>query len=191
MAPDTTQKIVLTALGGSVATPPDGLTAEVIVVDSFADLKALPPDAVKGKILLFNEHFDKRLAAQGQGFEAYGQAVAYRAVRSDPRRSPRSRRRPCPVRRRSRLPYPPHRHDDVRPAAAEDPRRCRHRRRRRPARAPYQPGSCADEANPHPADSAPRRQLQRHRRLERHRASRAGRHRLRTPRLMGPRHWSH
>jgi hypothetical protein len=78
MAPETTQKIVLTALGGSVATPPDGLTAEVVVVDSFAALKALPPDAVKGKILLFNEIFDKRLAAQGKGFEAYGQAVAYR-----------------------------------------------------------------------------------------------------------------
>ena len=73
MAPDTTQKIVLTALGGSVATPADGLTAEVIVVNSFNDLKALSPDAVKGKILLFNEHFDKRLAAQGYGFEAYGE----------------------------------------------------------------------------------------------------------------------
>jgi carboxypeptidase Q len=78
MAPDTTQKIVLTALGGSVATPADGLTAEVIVVNSFNDLKALSPDAVKGKILLFNEKFDKRLAAQGHGFEAYGQAVIYR-----------------------------------------------------------------------------------------------------------------
>jgi Zn-dependent M28 family amino/carboxypeptidase len=78
MTPATTQKIVLTALGGSVATPADGLTAEVIVVNSFNDLKALSPDAVKGKILLFNEKFDKRLAAQGYGFEAYGQAVVYR-----------------------------------------------------------------------------------------------------------------
>jgi len=78
MAPATTQKIVLTALGGSVATPADGLTADVIVVNSFADLKALPDGAVKGKILLFNEHFDKRLAAQGLSFQAYGQAVAYR-----------------------------------------------------------------------------------------------------------------
>ena len=78
MAADTKQKIVLTALGGSVAPPVDGLTAEVVVVDSFSDLKALNPDAVKGKILLFNEHFDKRLAAQGDAFHAYGQAVAYR-----------------------------------------------------------------------------------------------------------------
>ena len=37
-APDTTQKIVLTALGGSVATPADGLTADVIVVRDFDEL---------------------------------------------------------------------------------------------------------------------------------------------------------
>lgn len=78
-APGTTQKIVLTALGGSVATPPEGITAEVVVVDNWAQLKALPPDAVKGKILLFNHPFDKELAAQGQGFEAYVGGVVYRA----------------------------------------------------------------------------------------------------------------
>jgi carboxypeptidase Q len=77
-APGTMQKIVLTALGGSVATPDDGLTAQVVVVNSFDELKALPAAAVKGKILLFNEHFDKRLAAQGDGGSAYGQAVVYR-----------------------------------------------------------------------------------------------------------------
>src|ERR1700712_4104636 len=80
MAPKTTQKIVLTALGGSVATPKDGISAPVVVVDSFADLKALPKDAVKGKILLFNEHFDKDLAAQGRGDAAYGKAVLYRGA---------------------------------------------------------------------------------------------------------------
>ena len=77
-APSTTQKIVLTALGKSVATPKDGIDAPVVVVDSFAAFKALPPDAIKGKILLFNEHFDKELAAQGRGGEAYGQSVIYR-----------------------------------------------------------------------------------------------------------------
>jgi Zn-dependent M28 family amino/carboxypeptidase len=80
MAPKTTQKIVLTALGGSVATPKEGISAPVIVVDSFADLKALPKDAVKGKILVFNERFDKGLAAQGRGGEAYGEAVVYRGA---------------------------------------------------------------------------------------------------------------
>lgn len=79
-APGTSQKIVLTALGGSGATPAEGLEAEVLVVDSFGELKKLPAGAAKGKILLFNEHFDKRLAAQGQGFGAYGKAVVYRAA---------------------------------------------------------------------------------------------------------------
>ena len=80
MAPETTQKIVLTALGGSVATAPDGLTANVVVVNNFEELKALPAGAVKGKILLFNECFDKRLAAQGNGLAAYGAAVLYRGA---------------------------------------------------------------------------------------------------------------
>ncbi len=76
--PGTTQKIVLTALGSSVATPPEGLVAEVAVVNSFDELKRLPEGSVRGKILLFNEKFDKRLAAQGNGGAAYGQAVVYR-----------------------------------------------------------------------------------------------------------------
>jgi len=79
-APGTMQKVVLTALGGSVATPAAGLTAEVVVVNSWADLKALPPDAAKGKILLFNKKFDKQLAAQEGGIYAYGDAVQYRAA---------------------------------------------------------------------------------------------------------------
>src|SRR5580698_11598780 len=44
-APGTKQKIVLTALGGSVATPPEGLTAPVIVVDNWRLLRALPEGA--------------------------------------------------------------------------------------------------------------------------------------------------
>lgn len=79
-AAGTTQKVVLTALGGSVATPASGIEAPVVVVNSFSELKSLPPDAVKGKILLFNEHFDKRLAAQNQGGDAYEQAVVYRGA---------------------------------------------------------------------------------------------------------------
>src|SRR5439155_18445932 len=38
-AENTTQKIVLTALGASVATPPEGLTTEVIAVKNFEELK--------------------------------------------------------------------------------------------------------------------------------------------------------
>jgi hypothetical protein len=80
MVAGTTQKIVLTALGGGVATSPQGLTAEVVVANSFDEVKTLPEGAVKGKILLFNERFDKRLAAQGNGLAAYGEAVLYRGA---------------------------------------------------------------------------------------------------------------
>ena len=79
-ASGTTQKIVLTALGGSGATPAEGVQAEVLVVNSFDDLHRLAPDAARGKILLFNEPFDKQLAAQGKGGAAYGKAVVYRAA---------------------------------------------------------------------------------------------------------------
>jgi len=78
--PGTTQKVVLTALGGSVATPAEGLTAEVVVVDDWKQLAALPPGAVKGKILLFNRKFDKELAAQGNGLDAYVGGVVYRGA---------------------------------------------------------------------------------------------------------------
>lgn len=78
-APATTQKIVLTALGGSVATPAQGLTAEVVVVRDFDELKSLGKEKVSGKIVLFNHAFDKRMAAQGRGGEAYGEAVVYRS----------------------------------------------------------------------------------------------------------------
>jgi hypothetical protein len=78
--PGTTQKVVLTALGGSVATPPEGLLAGVVVVDNWQQLHALTPDAVKGKILLFNHKFDKELAAQGDGLNAYVGGVVYRGA---------------------------------------------------------------------------------------------------------------
>lgn len=80
MAPNTTQKIVLTALGGSVATPNDGLTAEVVVVDNFDELRALGRERVAGKIVLFNAKFDQRLADNGFAGAAYGQAVIYRGA---------------------------------------------------------------------------------------------------------------
>lgn len=79
MAEKTTQKVVLTALGGSVATPSDGLTAEVRVVRDFDELQSLDRKEVEGRIVLFNYPFDKRMAAQGRGGEAYGAAVKYRA----------------------------------------------------------------------------------------------------------------
>ncbi len=80
MAPGTNQKIVLTALGGSVATPNDGLTAEVVVVNDFDQLQALGRKGVAGKIVLFNAKFDQQLADNGFADVAYGQAVIYRGI---------------------------------------------------------------------------------------------------------------
>src|SRR5207253_3523329 len=40
--------------------------------------KALPREKVAGKIVLFNYLFDKQMAAEGRGGEAYGEAVVYR-----------------------------------------------------------------------------------------------------------------
>ena len=77
-APGTTQKIVLTALGGNHPTPPQGITAEVVVANSFADLDRLGARMSRGKSscsICF------RQAEGGGGFagEAYDEAVLYRA----------------------------------------------------------------------------------------------------------------
>jgi hypothetical protein len=79
-APGTTQKIVVTTLSGSSATPTAGVTAEVIVVGSFEELRRLGREKVAGKIVLFNVPFDKQKAAAGHAGDAYGEAVAYRAA---------------------------------------------------------------------------------------------------------------
>jgi carboxypeptidase Q len=79
MAENAVQKIVLCALGPSVATPPEGITAEVVVANNFDELKAFPREKVTGKIVLFTHSFDKQMAAQGRGNDAYSQAVVYRS----------------------------------------------------------------------------------------------------------------
>ena len=79
-APGTTQKLVLTALRGSTATPAEGMTGEIVAVSTFDELQALGRKGVEGKIVVFNHPFDTRMAAQGFGLNAYGQAVGYRAA---------------------------------------------------------------------------------------------------------------
>jgi carboxypeptidase Q len=78
-APNTTQKVVLCALGDSVATPKEGIEAGVLVVKNFDELKSMPREKVAGKIVLFNYPFDKQMAAEGRSFQAYGEAVDYRS----------------------------------------------------------------------------------------------------------------
>jgi len=72
-----TQRIVLTALGGSGATPAAGLTAQVIVVKDFTELKARAAE-VKGRIVLFDVGFDQEMADRGLAGPAYGHGSGFR-----------------------------------------------------------------------------------------------------------------
>ncbi len=77
------QPLVLTALGGSVATPPDGITADIIEARSFDDLKPLGRSGIAGKIVFFNNAMDMDLVRAGRSFEAYGKAVEFRSKGAD------------------------------------------------------------------------------------------------------------
>lgn len=48
------EKVNIKALGGSIATPKKGITAEVIEVQTFDELKTLGKDKIQGKIVFFN-----------------------------------------------------------------------------------------------------------------------------------------
>src|ERR1700722_1377920 len=61
--------LTMLGLGGSVATPADGITAQVVVVDTFDALNALGREKIAGKIVLFNVPY-----------EGYGKTVTYRAT---------------------------------------------------------------------------------------------------------------
>ncbi|MGA3036599.1 MAG: M20/M25/M40 family metallo-hydrolase [Vulcanimicrobiaceae bacterium] len=73
-----TQKVVVTALGSSPATPQTGIEGPVVVVPDFATLERLGQAGVAGKIVLFDEKFDVQMAHDGLAGQAYGSAVAYR-----------------------------------------------------------------------------------------------------------------
>jgi hypothetical protein len=63
------------ALGGSIATPKKGITAEVIEVHSIEELKDLGTEKIKGKIVFYNRPMDN---AQIESMHAYGGAVDQR-----------------------------------------------------------------------------------------------------------------
>jgi hypothetical protein len=71
------KEVALTALGGSVGTDGKRITAEVVEVKSFDELKALGEDKVRGKIVFFNKPLDATLintgAAYGGGYPIRGQ----------------------------------------------------------------------------------------------------------------------
>lgn len=67
--------VPICALGGSVATPAEGITANIIEVKSFEELAQLGKDKIKGKIVFFNSPMDPKHL---ETFEAYGGAVKFR-----------------------------------------------------------------------------------------------------------------
>jgi carboxypeptidase Q len=71
-------KLHMLGLGRSVGTASGGIRAPVLVVKSFADLRAHASDA-RGKIVLYNVPFDSTV----QPFVGYGRAVQYRAFGAD------------------------------------------------------------------------------------------------------------
>lgn len=68
-------KLTITALGGSVATPNVGITAEVLEVKSLDEAAKLGEKAI-GKIIFYNRSFDNGLASSMEG---YGKAVDQRS----------------------------------------------------------------------------------------------------------------
>ena len=63
------------ALGGAIATPQNGILAEVIEVKSIKELTDLGTEIIKGKIVFFNRPMD---AAQIETFKAYSNAADQR-----------------------------------------------------------------------------------------------------------------
>jgi carboxypeptidase Q len=71
------KEVPVCALGMSIATPPEGVTAEIIEVKSFDELKKLGEEKIKGKIVFYNHPFDQTFI---NTFEAYGEAGKYRYI---------------------------------------------------------------------------------------------------------------
>ncbi|WP_213996712.1 M20/M25/M40 family metallo-hydrolase [Arsukibacterium sp.] len=68
------QALVLTALGGSVGTPFDGITSQVVMFDNMQQLQQADPAEVKDKIVFINQALRKDIRGS-----FYGQVVGARA----------------------------------------------------------------------------------------------------------------
>jgi len=69
------QTLAVAALGGSIATPADGVEAEIVPVASLDDLKAQPRERIAGRIVFFTNRMER--ARDGHG---YGKTVPPRST---------------------------------------------------------------------------------------------------------------
>ena len=70
-------ELTICALGGSVATPEEGLTAQVVEVRDYAELQKLGAAKVKGRIVFYNNPFNP---LHVNAFQAYSEGVKYRST---------------------------------------------------------------------------------------------------------------
>ena len=91
------QRLVIAALGGSVATPPQGIEAEVALFRSYDELLAAPAGSLNGKIAVVTQPMPRggygaayRIRGLGPSEAAKRGAVAYllRSLATDVRRQP-------------------------------------------------------------------------------------------------------
>jgi hypothetical protein len=68
-------EVAICALGGSIATPKKGLSANVIEVHDFDELKKLGREKIEGKIVFMNHPMKDSYV---HTFDAYGEAAKYR-----------------------------------------------------------------------------------------------------------------
>lgn len=68
-------EVTITAYGGSIATPAQGLRAEIIEVKNFDELKKLGKEKINGKMVFYNYPFD---VTKINTFEMYREAAKYR-----------------------------------------------------------------------------------------------------------------
>lgn len=61
------QKLYITSLGGSVATPPEGIEADIAYFETFDDLEAAPMSGLEGKIVFISGRMEKHPDGAGYG----------------------------------------------------------------------------------------------------------------------------
>ncbi|MCX6295707.1 MAG: M20/M25/M40 family metallo-hydrolase [Bacteroidetes bacterium] len=69
------KEVPICALGGSIATPIEGITAQVVEVNGIEELEKIGKEKIQGKIVFYNQPMDPTFV---ETFNAYGKAVKQR-----------------------------------------------------------------------------------------------------------------